>query len=99
MDAMTPEDHCSGSADGLALFRRVKDLVGEAAPNVAVRASKRRRPLTAAPISLDVEPERDYTLNLNSTTSPSRITYSLPSMRTRPAARAATIDPAATRSS
>ena len=35
----------------------------------------------------------------NSTTSPSAITYSLPSMRTLPAARACAIDPAATRTS
>ena len=39
------------------------------------------------------------TLKRNSTTSPSAITYSLPSMRTRPAARAAVMEPAVIRSS
>lgn len=47
----------------------------------------------------DAETGRAQTLKRNSTTSPSCITYSLPSMRTLPAALAAAIDPAATRSS
>ncbi|BAX96564.1 hypothetical protein MSTE_01235 [Mycobacteroides stephanolepidis] len=40
-----------------------------------------------------------YTLKRNSTTSPSTMTYSLPSIRTFPAAFAAAIEPASTRSS
>ena len=39
------------------------------------------------------------TLKRNSTTSPSRITYSLPSTRALPAARTAASEPASTRSS
>lgn len=44
-------------------------------------------------------PSLSYTLKRNSTTSPSRITYSLPSIRALPFARASVTEPVATRSS
>ena len=40
MVAITPEDLFAGSTDGLAVLRRVKDLIDKVAPNATIRTSK-----------------------------------------------------------
>src|ERR1035437_9671136 len=90
-----------------AAFRLIRQVVGESlwihrrdparghlADPVRTLCGLRRapKPLTSAHGA-------PYTLKRNSTTSPSRITYSLPSTRALPAERTAARDPASTRSS
>jgi Domain of unknown function (DUF5655) len=40
MDSITPDDFFAGSPQGLAVFRRVNDLVTQARPDITVRTSK-----------------------------------------------------------
>jgi len=73
-------------------------LAGRIRHVLRLRRRERWRLLVTRTVG-DLRIDGRQTLKRNSTTSPSDITYSLPSMRTLPAALAEAIEPAATRSS